>query len=132
VELLEVQLTMERLLLQDQRAANARQQQQVIKINYLIQRRILIVLFDLQLMQLLAKQRNSMSKHKEPKPSSPQLRSLQPGQAGIVSVPLDVKVIRFFNFLFIYSLFSIELLNSKVFERTLFTKKNSYLEWLAS
>ena len=82
-----MQLTMERLLLQDQRAANARQQQQVIKINYLIQRRILIVLFDLQLMQLLAKQRNSMSKLKEPKPSSPQLRSLQSGQAGIVSVP---------------------------------------------
>lgn len=33
IELLEVQLTMERLLLQDQRAANARQQQQVIKLN---------------------------------------------------------------------------------------------------
>lgn len=74
-----------------------------------------------------------MSKHKEPKPSSPQLRSLQPGQAGIVSVPRIVNVMHsLFYFLFISSLFSIELLNSKVFERTLSTKKNSYLEWLAS
>lgn len=58
-----------------------------------------------------------MSKHKEPKPSSPQLRSLQPGQAGIVSTPHHVKFLHsFINLLFLFlkknnSLFSIELLN---------------------